>query len=785
MGFDTIQNSALWGRVVMAGPPAKERATYRSLLELFAQRVLPELEQIDRTFPEYTPHNEAHISKLFEVSELILQKPLISQLTPTEAFVLSASLIGHDWGMAVSHDERDAIVSGSSGITEFRSPDGKPVLRALIPTEAEILNEYCIANDVPVDELGGAGKDLEWQEYARRTHPERSAARIRHFFEEHNEPTLGEYVAQVSESHGHNLERLTDDSLFPVVTRERADELNVQAIAIYLRLIDLFDITQSRTPYELWRFVNPRNWRSATEWRKHRVITAIAPVGEALRIHGRVSSPDLWAEVLDLKDFCKSQFDQSRDLLLDRSKESYHLPIKWLDWKVLPDGFEPEQVRFEFDRERMFKLLGESIYGPDPYVFLRELLQNAIDATQARQRVLRSTVTPLSHSAVIEIVNQTDGSGEQTIVVTDPGIGMNRFAIRNYLSIAGKSIYRNTEFRRHKFDFDPISRFGIGILSCFAVANRVEIVTRPEPRFYRGEQMVWRIEISGEESFWSVAKESNDKGDVGTTVCVHLDPAKLSTYRKGDDRKPKSERNFFDDGSLRIAPYVRSIAGFVAFPIIVDESAERFAIVHPFASAEQKDASRLGVAHVEMLDLSYPFEDVFLPQDRCSAREVFSESRANVSDLVTDGVEGALAVLVPRSGVTICSDGGDSDCLAENDKGERYPIRQRRRMVSGWAHLEVRGPSNSALRDSRVAVFRNGILVPSTKAPKCLSDGEHGVVRSSGNLGHPFLYVNFTGSGSSGPVTNVARSEFSDSNFDWAEDVMRAHTHKRGCPTDR
>ena len=75
--------------------------------------------------------------------------------------------------------------------------------------------------------------------------------------------------------------------------------------------------------------------------------------------------------------------------LLAQIGDSRHLlDLYHLEWRVVARGFDPVLVRFEFDRDRVFDILSSEIYQGDPYVFLRELLQNSIDAIRMRRELL-------------------------------------------------------------------------------------------------------------------------------------------------------------------------------------------------------------------------------------------------------------------------------------------------------------------------------------------------------------------------------------------------------------
>lgn len=53
----------------------------------------------------------------------------------------------------------------------------------------------------------------------------------------------------------------------------------------------------------------------------------------------------------------------------------------------------------------------------------------------------------------------------------DNGIGMDEYVVSNYLAKVGRSYYGSKDFKILGLKMDPISRFGIGILSCFTVAE--------------------------------------------------------------------------------------------------------------------------------------------------------------------------------------------------------------------------------------------------------------------------------------------------------------------------
>jgi len=97
--------------------------------------------------------------------------------------------------------------------------------------------------------------------------------------------------------------------------------------------------------------------------------------GRAVCFNGTTSDPEVWAALEDLRRYCQEQITGSMDLLARHSDNRHLLDIGKLEWAVTAKGFKPVDIRFEFNRQRIFDILADEIYEGDSHVFLRELLQ--------------------------------------------------------------------------------------------------------------------------------------------------------------------------------------------------------------------------------------------------------------------------------------------------------------------------------------------------------------------------------------------------------------------------
>jgi molecular chaperone HtpG len=126
--------------------------------------------------------------------------------------------------------------------------------------------------------------------------------------------------------------------------------------------------------------------------------------------------------------------------------------------------------KFQVDLRGMIRLLSGHLYS-SPEVFLRELLQNAVDAIHARE-LAQGAEAPAGR-VTFELI--TPAGSLPTIVVEDNGIGLTEEQVHRFLATIGESSKRD-DLNSARQDF--IGQFGVGLLSCFTVADEIVAVTR-------------------------------------------------------------------------------------------------------------------------------------------------------------------------------------------------------------------------------------------------------------------------------------------------------------------
>ena len=163
--------------------------------------------------------------------------------------------------------------------------------------------------------------------------------------------------------------------------------------------------------------------------------------------------------------------------------------------------------------ENIFPIIKKFLYS-DHEIFLRELISNAVDATQKLKTM--ATVGDYKGEIVDTTIRVTVDKKKKTIKVSDSGIGMTKEELDKYLNqIAFSSA--NDFLDKYKDQSSAIiGHFGLGFYSSFMVSDKVEVITKS---YQDGAKAVkWSCDGSPEFSIEEVEKEK-----IGTDVILYID----------------------------------------------------------------------------------------------------------------------------------------------------------------------------------------------------------------------------------------------------------------------
>lgn len=173
-----------------------------------------------------------------------------------------------------------------------------------------------------------------------------------------------------------------------------------------------------------------------------------------------------------------------------------------------------EKGTISIHTENIFPIIKKFLYS-DHEIFLRELVSNAVDATQKLRKL--SSLGEFSGELGDLTIEVSFDKEKKTITVSDKGLGMTAEEIKKYINqIAFSGAAEFVEKFKDKTDSkDIIGKFGLGFYSAFMVADNVEVISRS---FKEGTEAA-RWECDGSTQF---ELSSAEKAERGTDIILHV-----------------------------------------------------------------------------------------------------------------------------------------------------------------------------------------------------------------------------------------------------------------------
>ena len=455
------------------------------------------LKAVIRHMPEFTLHDEVHVFNVLHLMGKLIPTATKDILTAPELLLLILTAFFHDIGMAPEENQirawkRDWI---NGGTTEEHDEHDR-FKRFCNSFPGRILE---IDRLTQVEEHQKAQRITEYliSEYIRETHAERTRQFIAKDWAgkiKYKNTDLTSEVAELCLSHNQDAIKLLE--MTTTILCDEHEYACLPFIGVILRLADLLDFDPKRTPSILFSHLSIRNPVSLTEWKKHRAINAWNISPTSIVYSARCKHPAIEASIrsfcdiidIELRD-CSHVLAHISDDVISSKIGFYHIPLpaRVNRTRIKPDRdiltgkplYIYRDTHFTLSKKQVIDLLmGTKLYA-NTNVALRELIQNSIDACLVRSHMENSWGTDYTPHIVVRYFSDHD---QDILEVEDNGIGMNQHIIDSYYSKIGSSYYKSREFydllARINGKYDPISRFGIGILSCFMVSDSVDVQTR-------------------------------------------------------------------------------------------------------------------------------------------------------------------------------------------------------------------------------------------------------------------------------------------------------------------
>ncbi|MCC4765142.1 chaperone protein [Methanosarcina sp. DH1] len=527
--------------------------------------IAPLLERIPENMPEFTLHNANHSAKVVELMGKIIPSDTLDHLNIIELSILIYAAYLHDIGMTASRDKREEIIANSSEFAKLRIFNEELSLKF---DEAKRDGDHRTATFI---------EDKLFTEFLRKNHVKRSHEFIERKYGLKETPISWKripyykLVQAVCDSHGLPVKNLYDTKCWRRNTLVGDQSVNVQYLSVILRLADILDLDSERTPRCLLDFINPKDETSIKEWKKHLSIIGCKISPKEINIEAECEHPIYERALREFVDMIETEFKES--ILLTSYYKDDLAKIYRLD---LPTTVTKENIQsngkyiysdfhFKLDFHRVIDLLmGDRLYG-DPILTLRELLQNSVDAVRYRESLEKK-----EGNFFLPSIKMTLKDDE--LIIEDNGIGMNEYIFENYFLQIGKSYYNSSECRTSEVEIDPVSEFGIGILSIFMVASsfRVESWRKPLDPLHPHDPI--NVEIPTAYDYF--VQRPSSRVEIGTKITLSL----------------KSNHPF---SSISLVEKISEIAPFIEYPIVI-ETSEKTVTYEPYLPGEKiYDANNL------------------------------------------------------------------------------------------------------------------------------------------------------------------------------------------------
>ncbi len=446
-------------------------------------RVIPLLSEIGSSLPEFTVHDIDHVDALWESASDLIGDNIT--LNPLECFILGCSFLFHDAGMSLA-----AYPGGLSDIK--RTLEWKKLSARF---------------GLDVDENHPSFSAV-LEIFIREQHAKRAEELPQVFW---NSETGHQYIIENSEirqkfssiigaisaSHWWDHEKIEAEfqyKILPPPPPFPSDwSIDCLKIACLLRISDAIQIDERRAPGLLFALRQSKiSDYSKMHWIFQNKLTKPHIRFDSLFFASTssfdVSQAKSWWLLYDTLKYVDRELRSTDDTMLRcrpnigrfaaRRISNVEYPSLLANF-ITVKGWMPVDTEFSIsDIPRLISNLGgNQLYGNNKFAPLRELIQNAMDATR-----LRAIVDPAFKfgKIVIDLQKTLDGF---SIKIKDSGVGMTSADIVSKLLSFGNSSWLNDDsigeysfIFPHKGDFS--GRFGIGFFSIFMLSRSIKIITR-------------------------------------------------------------------------------------------------------------------------------------------------------------------------------------------------------------------------------------------------------------------------------------------------------------------
>ena len=557
-------------------------------------------------YPHFSLHDASHAEAVLSKMEMVLGDR-IQNLSPTDTWLLLHTAYAHDLGMVLEWERIE---------TKWKEQDFQDWL-----TDQEKSQDGDLRKAIAfIRKAHDLGEEADWPLEARRCvslidealfrgkHAQMSKEYIEFVRPElgldlgHNnliQPRLVKLLGQICKLHTDPLDCVM--KLDYETNGFNSDYAHPRFVAMMLRLGDLLDIDNGRFNKGALAAAGGLPETSKPHLEKHEATTHLLVTPEEIRFRSDCPNSEAYLEARRFVTWLEDEVDflnKNWALIVPKDLGGYapRFDYKELLIRGVPDIEGVAGLKFEISQDKAFQMIeGSNIYK-DRFVFIREVIQNAMDASKLQlwkdlcsRNYLAWEKQPMDEEKLknlqpydvspeiyqnypVKVKLSTPANGQVEIEVSDRGTGISVDAFKRMCNV-GESNESSAQMKKTIREMPnwlrPTAGFGIGLQSIFLVADRFEIDTST------GQEAFHAVVHSRREGGYLQLQRASSVTPRGTTIRIRTNVINDVTYSIG--RETDQYLTFYLDpldpenhtSEVHVLEVIHKVCGMSMFPLHV------------------------------------------------------------------------------------------------------------------------------------------------------------------------------------------------------------------------
>lgn len=472
------------------------------------------LNTIQLNYPHYSLHDSSHSENIINNIEMMLGEKRIGKLSPTDTWLILNCAYLHDFGMALLHSNIEKEWESNEFkifLNEIKNSSDKDLKKAV---------KYILElKDNIKDELF----EITWPLKIRRYVTEIIA---QYFRGKHSSITreylnklddwsldltqnglihnrLIKLIGEISFLHSQNFEEVM--KLDYISNGYNSDYIHPRFIAELIRLGDLLDLDNGRFSDYIEKVIGGLPNMSENHKDKHKATSHILITPDKIEVRSNCSNYEVYREARNWITWIENEIENitiNWTEIIPKNLEWYapKLTKKELLINGEPDINSITDLKFKISQKKAFEIIEGSNLYENKLTFLREFVQNALDASKLQLwRDLKnelyepwikkdiSKLTPFDipkeiyENYKLYIYLKIKDNKHVSVIIKDRGTGISLDSLKSMCNV-GSNYDIKSKLQNEILDMPswlmPTGGFGIGMQSGFLVADKFEAYTK-------------------------------------------------------------------------------------------------------------------------------------------------------------------------------------------------------------------------------------------------------------------------------------------------------------------